>query len=163
MTDQRNLANLRKLSAHLVRLSPDVPFAVDCFASNFAAELGPLEYTPGTRGVTAGPVALAVDAGVPLEGDWTWEEYSERALLKPGSKAWLWCFAPGWAQVDNSAAGVAARIETFLEAGVPANWWGADLAADEAPVQIKRSVPRREVIAARVPRRRAVRQPAFAV
>lgn len=54
--------------------------------------------------------------------DEDWDVYEVRVFgLDFASKESLWMFGGGWCTTDNTPAGAAARIEWFLEKGVPEN------------------------------------------
>lgn len=66
-----------------------------------------------------------IENGVRTEphGGYTWKAFSECEIgIKPTGKQaliWDWLFNGGWAECDNTPLGVVARIEVFLDRGVP--------------------------------------------
>lgn len=71
----------------------------------------------GSVGCAVGHATLCVEPKRPTED---WAGYMHRVL---GIRDWTaqeeWLFHGGWADVDNTAEGAAARIDWFLNFGVP--------------------------------------------
>lgn len=122
-----NRENLARLATYLKSLPADTPkFQMDRYANNARGDEVPPyslkeEMECGTAACAAGYGPMAGIAPRQREG---WNEYITRTLIDTSlghAFAWRWCFSCDWADIDNTPHGAAARIEYFLENGVPAN------------------------------------------
>ena len=73
----------------------------------------------------------------PIEGSegMTWADFSTNIIgVSPRGnqkRIWHWLFSSYWSDFDNTALGVVARIEYFLEHGVPDEFSELDLSDDD--------------------------------
>jgi len=83
------------------------------------------EFDMGGYSDHCGSVGCAVGhgpyAGIPKNEEELWHSYSDRVFVE-SIRAESWMFDADWELVDNTPEGAAARIEWFLEHGVPDNW-----------------------------------------
>lgn len=76
-------------------------------------------------GTVACAVGHAPAAGIRVWGDMGWNSYCTRVF---GIDRWdqydtfEYMFGAEWVHYDNTPQGAAARIRTYLESGVPADW-----------------------------------------
>jgi hypothetical protein len=131
--------NLEILSTHLKKVSAvkfDMTFFIqnieqtEDYLSRFRAAVDTTIITIGAPDYNAcGTVCCAAghgpNAGIdPLPGE-NWGTYIDRCFAAPAdSPLFDWLFDGGWADVDNTPEGAAARIDYFLEHGIPADFEG---------------------------------------
>jgi len=59
-------------------------------------------------------------AGIKAKATEVWKEYIKRAFgILTGSDEWYWLFSEGWGRTDNTPHGAGARIQIFLDKGIP--------------------------------------------
>ncbi len=119
LTDQQR-ANLAKLSAYLKGLPADYShFDMGVYNSTDRKRA-----TPRKCGTAACAAGHGPSAGIePLPGE-KWDMYVDRAFVPfdEGSEGFYWMFSGAWEATDPTHYGAAARIDWFLEKGVPADF-----------------------------------------
>lgn len=110
-----NIQNLSILADHLNTVK-QFKFHMGAFMlDDDRCEVNPSRHDCGT-------VACAIGhgpwAGLPVENDRSWFDYSER-VFGISNWAWNWCFAADWRGVDNTPAGAAKRILHLIKHGLP--------------------------------------------
>lgn len=122
---EEHRANLRQLAAHL-RTRPSEAFNMRRFARapGFVGDVMP------AGAAACGTVCCALGsgpaAGLPALCSEGWGSYGRRVFgfdsLDPEThevRIWEWMFASSWIHTDNTPAGAAARIEWWLDRGLP--------------------------------------------
>lgn len=95
------------------------------------APFGLRNLDPKSRQYGCGTAACALGhgpaAGIRVYGDWYWDDYCKRVFginrnFSRGTEEFGYLFGAAWALYDNTPHGAAARIRTYVESGVPADW-----------------------------------------
>lgn len=128
--DQR--VRLAALAKFLRELVPDDNFGMKYFVNgnNIHIERANIH--------TCGTVACAAGWGTalfpPQAGETDWRDYVKRVFgVELGfDDTFVWLFGALWHQVDNTPTGAAARIEYYLEHGLPDNIY--DQQSGKAPL-----------------------------
>lgn len=119
MANQANISqygenNLRKLAVYLLSNKLVCGFDMRYFCSQGETDCDTAACAAG-HGPYAGMYKNMVES---------WTGYVERVFNMHGeSDAYLWCFASGWVDTDNTPQGAAKRILYMLEHGVPLNYF----------------------------------------
>lgn len=120
--------NLTKLADYLAKLPADYD-RFDMRDFNRMSALGGYSLHLAARSYDCGTVACAVGhgpaAGIRVYRDVSWGAYGRRALgidRWDDRKTFDYLFGYTWVQFDNTPHGAAARIRTYLDSGVPADW-----------------------------------------
>ena len=125
---KKHRTNLTKLADYLAKLPADYQH-FDMRDYNRTSSDGGYTLHLADRSYDCGTVACAVGhgpaAGVRVYGDMGWGAYCARVF---GIDRWVsrktfeYPFGSEWMVYDNTPQGAAARIRTYLDSGVPADW-----------------------------------------
>lgn len=101
---------------------------IACSIGHYAVMMG---WEVASQGARPKDCILPKGEGVSPSGYMFWWSFSEKIIgVKKdnyeGLVLWRWLFATDWSSVDNTALGAAARIDYYLENGVPKQFSGGN-------------------------------------
>ena len=130
------LENIKKLSVYLREMAAnqnqknDTGFNIQhfCKGLNSKNECGSTACAVGHFAIMTGNEVTDDGVTTPSGQFLTWMQYSKShiglnaSVTQSDSIFWDWFFGGGWSEVDNTPLGVVARIEHYLEHGIPRNF-----------------------------------------